>query len=253
MKKISVFTLTFISVFILAQKADNALQGYYKVKGEGSLYGSFNFDGNGKVLIGEMAHGDYFTRNDSLIIFPDKDIFIFKIKGNKLYGISTWVEKEVWELNKDTASVNNRKNPEASRKKAELLAQYYDKKKDQGDLAALFDTDFVSFNTELCNKGLAKSCMDLFGAKMLEVTPGLLSGKDLSKKNIKPHPELLALAQKVIDLDEPEGHTILGSYLYAIGQTENAEKEWDKAIEKGSRRAAQARALIEFQTELNEK
>lgn len=139
MKKFISYLLIFLSIFSFAQKPDNALQGYYGIKGNGGLYGSFNFDGNGKVLIGDMAHGDYFTRNDSLIIYPDKDIFIFKIKGKELHGISTWVENEVWKFNKDSISVNNRKNPELSQKKAELLAEYYDKKKNQGDLAALFD------------------------------------------------------------------------------------------------------------------
>ncbi|GJN62603.1 hypothetical protein [Elizabethkingia anophelis] len=253
MKKFISYLLIFLSIFSFAQKPDNALQGYYGIKGNGGLYGSFNFDGNGKVLIGNMAHGDYFTRNDSLIIYPDKDIFIFKIKGKELHGISTWVENEVWKFNKDSISVNNRKNPELSQKKAELLAEYYDKKKNQGDLAALFDPDFSSFNTKLCDKGLAKSCLDLFGAKMLEVTPGLLTGKDLSKQNIQPHPELLALAQKIIDMGEPEGHTSLGSYLYAIGRTEEGEKEWNKAIEKGSRKAFQGKALMEFSKGLEEK
>ena len=129
MKKFIFYFLIFLSTFTFAQRPDNALQGYYGIKGSGSLYGSFNFDGNGKLLIGEMAHGDYFTRNDSLIIYPDKDIFIFKIKGKELHGISTWVENEVWKFNKDSISVNNRQNPELSQKKAELLAQYYDKRK----------------------------------------------------------------------------------------------------------------------------
>ena len=35
-------------------------------------------------------------------------------------------------------------------------------------------------------------------------------------------------------MGEPEGHTALGSYLYAIGRTEEGEKEWDKAIEKAA-------------------
>lgn len=245
MKKNISYFLIFLSIFSFAQKPDNALQGYYGIKGNGSLYESFNFDSNGKVLIGDMVHGDYFTRNDSLIIYPDKDIFIFKIKGKELHGISTWVKNKVWKFNKDSLSINKRTNPELSQKKAELLAQYYDKKKDHGDLIALLDPDFINFNIQLCDKGLAKSCMDLFGAKILEVVPGLLFGKDLSKQNIPPHPEILALAQKIIDTGDPEGHTALGSYLYAIGQAEKGEKEWDKAIEKGSRTALKAKILME--------
>ena len=35
-------------------------------------------------------------------------------------------------------------------------------------------------------------------------------------------------------MGEPEGHTALGSYLYAIGRTEEGEKEWNKAIEKAA-------------------
>ena len=38
----------------------------------------FAFDGNGKVDIAGYGKGDYFVKGDSVVVFPDKDIFIFK-------------------------------------------------------------------------------------------------------------------------------------------------------------------------------
>jgi hypothetical protein len=240
MKKKLLLILFFLSKCILsAQEADNSLQGYYGATNDKTLYNSFSFDGNGKVLIAGMDYGDYFTRNDSLVIYPDKSIFIFKIKKGKLAGVSNWVEKGIWIPKKDSSEVNNRSNPLEAKNKAQLLAEYYDKTKNSSvsglDFEALISGKTSGVNEELCNKGLAKACLNLFGLKMMKYTPALLSdpGKIAAKK-MKPHPELISLSKKIIDLGEPEGYTVLGSYYYALGLKEKAFKTWDEGEKNGS-------------------
>lgn len=259
MMKNKLLRLLFIvyGYILSAQGADNALQGYYGADNDKTLYSSFSFDGNGKVLIMDMDYGDYFTRNDSLIIYPDKSIFIFKIKKDKLIGVSNWVEKGIWSPKKDSVSTNNRRNPADAKKKAELLAEYYDATKKTSksglDFEALASGKTNEINEKLCQKGLAKACMNLFGLKMMEYTPGLLSdpGKIPSKK-LKPHPELISLSKRIIELGEPEGYTVLGSYYYVLGLKEKAFKTWDEGEKKGSLKSPLAKASVEIQEELDQ-
>jgi hypothetical protein len=78
----------------------------------------------------------------------------------------------------------------------------------------------------------------VFGYKMLEYTPDLLTTPDkIPSRKLKPHPELIALAQKIIQMGSPEGHTALAGYYYILGMKDEAGKEYDKAIEKGSLKA----------------
>ncbi len=253
MKKRLLLTLLSFSGYILsAQEADNSLQGYYKASTDKTLYDHFNFDGNGKVSIAGMDYGDYFTRNDSLIVYPDKSIFIFKIKKGKIAGISDWVEKGMWIRKKDSSEINNRHNPAAANKKAQLLAEYYDRTKNSNgsdlDFEALLSGKTSGIYEELCNKGLAKACMNLFGLKMMQYTPGLLTdATKIPSKKIKPHPELIALSKKIIDLGEPEGYTVLGSYYFTLGLRERAFKTWEEGEKKGSLKSGSTKALIEFQ------
>lgn len=257
MAKKLVLQLFFLFSYMLsAQEADNSLQGYYGAVNDKTLYNSFSFDGNGKVLISEINYGDYFTRNDSLIIYPDKSIFIFKIKKGKLTGISNWVEKGVWVPKKDSSEINNRNSPTNAKKKAQLLAEYYDKTKKSSvsglDFEALVSGKTSGINEELCNKGLAKACLNLFGLKMMEYTPGLLNEPEkIASKKMKPHPELISLSKKIIDLGEPEGYTVLGSYYYTLGLKEKAFKTWDEGEKKGSIKSGSVKATIEFQEELD--
>lgn len=248
MRKFILLLVVLVVNCMYSQKADNSLHGFYEEKGDKTFYKKFEFDGNGKVLIAGMDYGDYFTRNDSLIIYPDKSIFIFKIQKNgNLKGISNWAEKGVWTFNKDSIVENKRLQPEMSIKQASLLAEYYDKTKKMSDIDALFSYETPKINEDLCNKGLSKSCLNLFGLKMLDYTPGLLDNADkIASKKLKPHPELIALSKKIVDLGDAEGHTVLGSYYYFLGLKNEANTEWEKAIKKGSSKAALAKGMIEF-------
>lgn len=256
--KNKLFRLLFIvsGCILSAQKADNSFHGYYKSDNSETLYDGFSFEGNGKVLIADMNYGDYFTRNDSLIVYPDKSIFIFKIKKDKLIGLSNWVKKGSWTHQKDAPETGKFYDSIKAKKKAELLAEYYDQTKTSSksglDLDALVSGKMNDINEKLCGKGLAKACMNLFGLKMMEYTPDLLTdpGKIASKK-LKPNPELILLSERIIELGEPEGYTVLGSYYYALGLKEKAFKTWDEGEKHGSLKSPQAKASVEIQEELD--
>ena len=252
--KNSLLLFILFSNLVFAQKADNSFHGYYEEKGDKTFYKQFEFDGNGKVLIAGMDYGDYFTRNDSLIVYPDKSIFIFKLQKNgSIKGVSDWVKNGTWILKKDSVVENKRNNPELANKNAVLLAEYYDKTKGTNALEMLFSEKTPNINEDLCEKGLPKACLNLFGIKMLEHTPGLLSKPEkIASKKLKPHPELLALSKKIVALGDPEGYTVLGSYYQILGMKTEANDAWNKAIKLGSRKASMAQALIEFSESLEE-
>lgn len=235
-----------------AQEADNNLQGYYTTNSKESLYSYFAFDDNGKVDIAGYGKGDYFVKGDSVVVFPDKDIFVFKISKNRLIGNSSWVKNTKWDLNKDSIGVNNRKDEALAKKNANLLYEYYRKTRAKSnDLEKLFDesamTDYTKTINDLCARGLSKACMEKFGLMVMEDMGGM--GAVLASKTKKPkqNPEIIKLGQKIIDMGEVEGHTILGSYYYSLGDKIKAEKEWQKGLEKGSTKAA----LAQFDAEMS--
>lgn len=246
MRKLLVLIFTFsVTDNAFAQKADNALQGYYEEQGNETFYKGFSFDGNGKV-VGGLSDEDYFTRNDSLIVFPDKSIFIFKIKKNKLIGISDWVKKGVWIQKKDSSEVNNRKNPEEAEKRAALLAAFYDKTKKISELDALFSDDLLMINEDFCNRGLAKACLNTFGLKMMKYTPGLLGAPEkIKEKKLKPHPELIKLSEKIVSLGDMKGYNVLGSYYYVIGLENKAFETWAEGEKHGDSASMLSKGLIE--------
>jgi hypothetical protein len=239
--------------YFSAQEADNSLQGYFMTTSKESLYSYFAFDGNGKVDIAGYGKGDFFIKNDSLVIFPDKDIFVFKISKNRLTGISTWVQNTKWELNKDSISENNRKDNALATKNAQLLYEYYRKtraKSKSNDLEKLFDANamdkYAKTIDNLCTRGLAKACIEKFGLMVMQDAGGMGAILKNKPKKLNQNPEIIKLGQKIINMGEVEGHTILGSYYYSSGDKAKAEKEWQKAVDKGSMKAGLAQMEAEM-------
>lgn len=241
-------TLTLLALLLImttaqAQKINNDLSGYYLAQDETQLYSFFIFDGNGKVDITGMGDGDFFSKDDTLIIFPDKSIFKFKIEKDRITGVSDWVKDGVW-IRQDTLTEDKRTNSQLAQQKAVLLNDYYRQTRMGGnDLSLLFDEDagsrYQKTLEELCSKGLAKACMELFGLRLMNEMGGM--GAVLTNTHtttLKNNPELVALANKVIDMGEPEGHTLLAKYWYALGDKEKAAAEFDAAIAAGSKTAA---------------
>jgi len=232
-----------ISLYAQAQTANNNLNGYYTAQSDTLMYSYFSFDGNGKVDIMGMGEGEFFTNGDSLIVFPDKSIFNFKIEGNKLIGTSDWVKDGVW-VKQDSTVESKRKDDTLAQHQAELLNEYYQKTRMNGtDLTMLFDDklmhEYTNTLQDLCNKGLPKACMELFGVKLMNEMGGI-SAVLIPQKNLKvtENPELIKLANKIIEMGEKDGHMLLGSYLYSIGQKEKGNREIEKAIDLGSKKAA---------------
>ena len=236
---------------LYGQNIDNKLQGYFEAKSGSHMYSFFEFDGNGKVNIVGIGSGDYFTKGDSLIVFPDKSIFKFKIKNNTLTGASNWVENESW-IKKDTVVANNRKNDALSRKKAVLLKEYYQLSTTKMAMELMLDENAAKAKKEkinkLCNDGLSKACMDYFGIMIIE-DQGLNSLLN-PKKGAKPkplNPQIVALGNKIIAQGELEGYTVLGAYYYMLGDKKKAEEQWNIGSDKGSQKSAMALIQIEME------
>lgn len=253
--KYILFLLGIISCgYFNAQEADNNLQGYFMTNAKETLYPYFAFDGNGKVDIAGYGKGDYFVKNDSLVVFPDKDIFVFKVSKNRLTGISSWVQNTRWDLKKDSLAENNRKDNALAKKNAQLLYEYYRKtraKSKASNFDKLFDENAMGSYTktidDLCTRGLAKACMEKFGLMVMQDAGGMEAVLKNKLKRPKQNPEIIKLGQKIISMGEIEGHTILGSYYHSLGDKSKAEKEWQKAVDKGSMKAG----MVQIEAEMS--
>ena len=236
-----------------SQEINNNLHGYYVAKSVTSTYSSFEFDGNGKVSIIGMELRDYFTKGDSLIIYPDKSIFKFKIQKDKLIGVSDWVEKQTW-IKKDTIVPNNRKDVAKAKKTALLMNEYYKITGNKssfdflgGDEKATIKKDKIN---QLCNQGLSRACLDYFGMLVIE-DQGLLNLLN-SKENTKPeNPTIVALGNKIISQGETEGYAVLGSYYYMIGNKQKAMQQWKLGENKGNSKSSMALFNIGLEAELD--
>ncbi|WP_029268991.1 hypothetical protein [Flavobacterium sp. KJJ] len=252
MKKVNILLLIIsLCNLINGQVIDNKLQGYYKAKSDSAMYSFFEFDGNGKVNIVGIGTGYYFTKGDSLIVYPDKSLFKFKIKNNTLIGASSWVENETW-IKKDTVVANNRKDAVLSQKNAVLLNEYYKITDSRTALDyMLSDTDTKAHAekiSQLCNQGLSKACLDYFGMLLLQ-DQGFetLLNNQKNEKSKPINPVIIALGNKIIAQGEIEGYTVLGAYYYLLGNKEKAKELWNTGADKGSQQSAMGLMQMEIE------
>lgn len=241
--------LLLFSNLINSQIIDNKIQGYYQAGSDSNVYSFFEFDGDGKVNIAGLGTGDYFTKGDSLIIYPDKSIFKFKIKGKTLLGVSNWVENKTW-VRKDTITTDNRKDAAVSQNKAALLYEYYKLTGTSKTFDFMLAEKIQDSHTEkisvLCNKGLGKACMDYFGILLIQDQElGSLLKPEKNKRAKPANKQLIALGNKIIAQGELEGYTVLGSYYYILGDQKKAEELWNTGAEKGSQKSAMALFQLE--------
>ncbi len=255
--KIVCIMVAFIAVGIptlSAQKITNELQGYFKASSDTAMYGYFTFDGNGRVDIMGMGNGYYFQKNDSLIVYPDKSIFKFVIKGDQLYGASNWVNGAVWEKVQDTTVETLRTDPVASDRIADLLYQYYSINRRDNELSLLFegpDTTYENALKNLCDSGLSKACLDYAGLKTLEDIGGIATLFD-SKKQMKkqaPNQEIVDIIYRAIDLGDTNGYEVLGGYYAAIGDRQMAREAFELGTELGCSKCAMALFSLELEAE----
>lgn len=242
--------LLLFSNLINSQIIDNKIQGYYQAESDSNMYSFFDFDGNGKVNIAGLGTGDYFTKGDSLIVYPDKSIFKFIVKGKTLTGVSKWVGNKAW-VRKDTITTNNRKDAALSQNTAALLFEYYKLTGSAKTLDFMLDEKINDSHTEkislLCNKGLGKACLDYFGILLIQDQGlGSLLKPEKSTKAKSPNKEIIALGNKIIAQGELEGYTVLGSYYYILGDQKKAEELLNTGADKGSQKSAMALFQLEI-------
>lgn len=266
MKNSFLIAAIFISNLLFAQQITNTLSGTFKTKAKDELYNPFTFDGKGRVAIGEFDEVGYeFTeRNDSVVIFVEKTVFIFKKEKNQLKGISDWVDKKVYKS--DIKSFSNTQQSDAKlAQRAKFLAQHYDLNF-KNNATFLFDLDENSLNQKikqneianekLCNEGFDESCKIVFAYKFSEQSGGFfetLTNADNIK--IKPNKELEKLAQKVIDLGNPDGYGLFYTYYYFTGNKAKAEQNLQKGLDLGSPYCAELSlniALSELENNISE-
>ena len=259
MKKTAIIIALFVITVGQSQTINNNLQGYFKdTKGE-SFYSYLSFDNNGKVGIIGLEGGDYFIKGDSLIVFPDKSIFKFKIENDKLIGVSNWVQDGVWQLQKDSIATNNRKDDALAEKRAVLLNEYYEKTRmKDNQMAMLFDKqlmlDYKKTIESLCDRELPRACMEWFGLQLVEEMGGFEAAMNPKKaKPMTESPAIIALANKIIDLGEVEGYTALANYYTILKQNDKANETLEKAISAGSRKAALQLLLNDAENEDDKK
>lgn len=235
-----------------AQEITSRLQGYFKATSDTTLYSHFTFDGNGKVDIAGLGDGYYFQKGDSLIIYPDKSMFKFLLKGDQLHGVSEWVNGGVWILVKDTLIENKRMDAEAADRVARLMNGYYEvTSKNKMALLGATDDGIAGEIKNLCDSGLSKACLDYAGLKMIESMGGLgalLGGKEVPVKK-DADPEVLTLIEKALQLGDMEAYAVLGGYYSVLQNKKKAKEVLEKGGELGCRRCVWAAFSLALEEE----
>lgn len=235
-----------------AQEITNRLQGYFNATSDTLLYNYFSFDGNGKVDITGMGDGYYFQKGDSLIVYPDKSIFKFLLKDDKLYGVSEWVNGGVWQLVKDSVVESRRTSAEAADRIAYLLNQYYEIK-EQHETKFLMggDDSYMGKMQVLCDSGLSKACLDYAGLRIIENMGGVGAFLDDTKVEEKKEadPAILDILEKAIRMGDMEGYAVLGGYYATLQNAEKARELLEKGGELGCRRCVWAAFSLALEEE----
>lgn len=226
---------------------NNNLHGYYKLATKSGFYDAFLFDGNGKVKIAPFyQEGNFFQKGDSVIVYPDKSLFVFKIKQDSLIGLGDWVENDKWVKVKDSIIPNNRTDEKVALKKANLLNQYHSVLEGKSPLLALMDEKIHVKYDSLCKEGLGLACMQMIGIRTTK-SVGLknLLGKRDTTKVYTPDAKLLDYAEKAYSLGEVEAYSALGAYYILINKPKEGKKYLKIASENGSVKASLALAELE--------
>lgn len=216
MKKriIFAFILLFGITKANSQTANNQILGRFESTSTDQLYMNFSFDNNGNVAIDGFGRGDFFTKGDTLFVFPDKDVFKFLVEEDRLKGVSNWVKDGTWIRSVELPD-DNRMNDEEAKKQAALLEAYYQKTRIGSlDIDFLLDADsFQAYILDLeglCDQKMKRACTELFGIYSMDLDK--MDLKDFSKDDPKDPKSPLRIVQKVMEFDEAEGKYLMGLY-----------------------------------------
>lgn len=235
MKSYLILAVFFMYSTIQAQGVDNKFLGKYIAQSKSELYEDFAFYNNGKVGISEIFNADYFVKEDTLIIFPDKSMFKFIIKKNELLGVSEWVKNGKWVLTKNNVE-DKRKDNDFAKRNALLLNEYYEKTRiKENPTEILFNeklkAEYMKTIENLCSRGLVRACKEVFGMHTLNQIGGIekvLTNKATS--SIEDNPQLLEIANNVVKIDSLEGYQLLFLYYTITKQTDKANKAAEIAV-----------------------
>jgi hypothetical protein len=234
--------LLLIGSNVNAQQAQNLLLGNFTTNCSSSYYRSLTFDNNGKLNI-DASIADYFIIGDTLIAFPDKDLFKFIIKGDSLYGVSEWVKDIVWNKTQEAVE-DKRTNHQRATENAELLYEYYLKTRlNINQIEQIFDRNkfeqYQSVLESMCNRNLIRACKEYFATLSLERMNEIKNASVESADNESTaSQELKKIIEKVKSMDVDEGNYLEANYLIMTGQTEAGKKLLIDLMNSGNIQAA---------------
>ncbi|CAM1334310.1 hypothetical protein [Tenacibaculum aestuariivivum] len=235
MKNSIIITVLLFTLSVSSQNCNNNLYGNFKVVGK-SMYTSFTFDANGKVAIAPFTkiNANYFHRNDSLFVYPDKGLLIFKIINSKtLKGVGKWTKDVLWVKNINKTVVNNRKNNKKAHTQAQLLSTFYNLQKAHSKTSLLtYTKNNVSQYNNLCEQNVVQSCMLL-----LKREQAISKLEKLLKQNTKTNTTLINYAKQAFILGNYDAYAHLGAYYISINKKQKGITYLKKAYNKGSAKA----------------
>lgn len=237
-------TLSFVG-YAYTQKYSVSLSGTFQLdttSGKG-LYDAFVFDGAGKVGIHAFGEskGDFLQVGDTIIVYPDKSIFVFLMKDEQtLVGINTWVEDQIFRKMENDTIIT----PMQTRSQ-DYAAQFYEFYTLTGRDALNLST-YMSINMDsslnttmkrLCDEGFPKACITMANALMLNspAMASLFRSPDEEVQKMAPDKEIFEYYMKAIELNELDAIAQLGAYFLMLGHKEQAMKVLEKGCELGHR------------------
>lgn len=199
------------------------------------LNNNFIFFENGKMLVNKEFTAEYYYENDSLFIFRNMEIAVYKLEKNKLVGLSKWEKNQTLKSKKSSLiSINQ---IDLSNPRAEWLKRFY-KNNVQREIS-IFSNDQQSIkdlilrneeNIKLCQEGFDLGCIQNFSFLTHQ-----LMNRNQNEENYKVDFETLKLiAQQVIELGNSDGYGLMYSYFVMNDQENMGEKYLELGLELGS-------------------
>lgn len=256
-KKGMIWGALLIGTVLNAQAPSNNLEGYFKSNKKDALYTSIHLDGKGHALINDGFQAEYVQNGDKLYVFPDKSVFVFKVENGRLKGESSWVEKATFKKSEVPFSEEPFVFP-AYTVDAGLLFDFYKLNYKEGTDEGSFymfenEEDYIKQMASLCDKGLTSACGAYFGTLYLQSAGGLESLLDENAlKGFSKNPEMEEIANRMIMLGDVRGYGLLGSYLYAAGNEQEALKVYNEGMEKGDQNCAAVLFQLELEKGMDE-
>lgn len=231
-----VLLLLFIGFFSNASaQPRNDLKGIYAGNSK-YTYNRIELFGNGKSVINKEIPAEYYHENDSLFVFVDMNVSIYLIEKRNIKGITKWQKNENLKLI-SKAEKNDEITFEPSQR-ANWLKRFY-LNNSQSKLSKLMDDGLLPLHFEqinlenklLCDEGFDLGCIQNFSYLTLQL---LNHDYQTVDKNAIEFDQLKNIAQRVIDLNNPDGYGLMYSYYVMKDEEKKGEEYLDKGMSEGS-------------------